>query len=359
MPGAYGTLTAMDATLDDRRWLAEVEEVAAAIVARAGESLLGFYRRGVAVEYKDKRQTDPVTVADRSVERQVRDEIRAAFPAHGFLGEEGATEATTSEYLWVLDPLDGTANFAGRLPFFGVSLALLRNGVPVVGCLWVPLAPNLRADVLRASYGNGARVGDEPLRVATPPFRPSGPVAVPPSLRWAFVVRKALSERPGEARNLGSITYELAMVAGGGFQWAVFAGPKLWDVAAGVLLIREAGGLALTRSRGRWVSLDRFVAPAPGKNGRPRTLRDWSRQVLVGSPATIGHVAPNLVPRRTPPRAVRWLLRRPRAVRRWWTARRKPAQPPTADSPPSTTPAPSGNGPGTPAPGPAPAVPPA
>ena len=323
----------MDATLDDRRWLAEVEAVAAAIVARAGDALLDHYRRGVTVEYKDKKQSDPVTVADRSVERQVRDEIAAAFPAHGFLGEEGASDAMTAEYLWVLDPLDGTANFAGRLPFFGVALALLRNGVPVVGCLWVPFAPNLQTDVLRASYGNGARVGSEPLRVASPPFRPSGPVAVPPSLRWAFVVREALSKRPGEARNLGSITYELAMVAGGGFQYAVFAGPKLWDVAAGVVLIREAGGLALTMSRGRWVPLDRFVAPGLGKDGRPRSLRDWSRPVLVGSPATLEHVAPNLVPRRPPPRAVGWLMRRPRVVRRWWTTRSKAGQ--TADGKPA------------------------
>ncbi|MDP8924221.1 MAG: inositol monophosphatase, partial [Chloroflexota bacterium] len=283
----------MDATWQDRRWLADVEATAAAIVARAGDTLLGHYRRGVVVEYKDKRQADPVTEADRAVERQVRDEIRAAFPSHGFLGEEGSSEATAAEHLWVLDPLDGTANFAGRLPFFGVSLALLRNGVPVVGCLWVPFAPNLGTGVLRASYGNGARVGDDPLRVSAGPFRPSGPVAVPSSLRWAFAVRDALARRPGEARNLGSICYELAMVAGGGFQYAVFAGPKLWDVAAGVLLVHEAGGLGLTWSRGRWVPLERFVPPAPGKDGRPRTLRDWARPVLVGSPATIRHVAPN------------------------------------------------------------------
>ena len=338
----------MDATLNDRRWLAEVEEVAAAIVARAGETLLGHYRRGVTVEYKDKRQTDPVTAADRGVERQVHDEIVAAFPSHGFLGEEGASEATMTEYLWVLDPLDGTANFAGRLPFFGVSLALLRNGVPVVGCLWVPFAPNLQTGVLRASFGNGARVGSEPLRVSSPPFRPSGPVATPPSLRWAFVVREPLAKSFGETRDLGSITYQLAMVAGGGFQYAVFAGPKLWDVAAGVLVIREAGGVALTWSRGRWVPLDRFVAPVPGKDGRPRTLRDWARPVLVGSPATIQHVAPNLVLRRPPPRAVRWLMRRPRVVRRWWTARSHPGQPPSSGA---NTPAPAEDGADCTAPG--------
>jgi myo-inositol-1(or 4)-monophosphatase len=275
----------MDATARDRRFLAEVEEVAAGILARAGDALLAHYRRGVAVEYKDRHGADPVTVADRATEEAVRRAILGQFPRHGFLGEEGAAEATGAEYLWVLDPLDGTANFAGRLPFFGSSLALLRNGVPVVGCLWVPFAPSLRTDVLRASFGNGARVGGEPLRVAAGEFRPRGPMAVPPSLGWMFDVRAPLAGRAGEARNLGSITYELAMVAGGGFQYAVFGGPKLWDVAAGVLLVREAGGHALTWHRGRWAGLDRFVPPAPGKDGKAKSLRDWARPVLVGSPA--------------------------------------------------------------------------
>ncbi len=312
---------AMEATQQDRRRLAEIEGTAAAIVMRAGETLLGYFRQGVQVEYKDKRQTDPVTVADRTVEQQVRDELARAFPSHGFLGEEGATDALAAEYLWVLDPLDGTANFAGRLPFFGISLALLRNGVPVVGCLWVPFSPSLRPGVLSTSFGNGARIGDEPIRVSDPPFRPSGPVAVPPSLRWAFQVREPLAKRGGEARNLGSICYELAMVAGGGFQYAVFAGPKLWDVAAGVLVVREAGGVSLTWQRGRWMQVDRFVAPAPRKDGKPTTLRDWRRPILVGSPATIAHVAPNLVLRPPPPRAVRWAFKQQRTARRWWASR--------------------------------------
>ena len=313
----------MESTARDRRVLAEIEDVAAAIVARAGERLLDFYKNGVAVEYKDTRRTDPVTVADRAVERQVREELASAFPDYGFLGEEGTSTALSSEYLWVLDPLDGTGNFAGRLPFFASSLALLRNGVPVVASLWVPYAPNLRAGVLRASFGNGARVGDEPLRVAPEPFRGSGPIAIPPSMGWAFELKGDLARRQGQARNTGSICYELAMVAGGGFQYAYFGGPKLWDVAAGVLLVREAGGHALTLSRGRWTSLDRFVAPGPDKDGKPRTLRHWSRAVLVGSPAAMLHVAPNLVPRRPPPVPVAWALRRQHAVRHWWAKRGK------------------------------------
>ena len=335
----------MEGVRRDRLQLAEIEERAAAIVERAGALLLERYRRPVAVEFKDERQRDPVTEADRAVERLVNDELRSAFPTHGILGEEGTTEDVGAEHVWVLDPLDGTANFAGRLPLFGVSLALLRNGVPVVGCLFVPFGPHLAAGVLRCSYGNGASVAGQPLRLEARPFRPSGPVALPPSFAWAFTLRGELARRPGELRNLGSICFELAMVASGGFQYAAFVRPRIWDVAAGVLLVREAGGDALVWEGRAWRRFDRFRVPPPGPKGKLTSLRDWARPLLVAGPGGLREVPPNLRLRPPPPRAVRWLWRRQRDLRGWWRARRhqggesptaaasEPAEPPDARSP--------------------------
>ena len=88
-------------------------------------------------------------------------------------------------------------------------------------------------------------------------------MAVPPGLRMMFAVNGDLAKRPGEARNLGSIVAEIAMVATGGFQYAVFGGPKLWDVAAGAVIVREAGGAALTWEGGRWRPIERFRVPKP------------------------------------------------------------------------------------------------
>jgi myo-inositol-1(or 4)-monophosphatase len=333
---ACGTLSGMDGVRRDRLWLAELEEFAAAVTAEAGEALLGRYRAPIAVEFKDEKRTDPVTEADRAIERLVRDRIRSRYPEHGVLGEEGTAVvgADGDEYLWVLDPLDGTANFAGRLPFFAVSLALLRNGVPVVGCLFVPFSPRLRAGVMRCSYGNGATLDSAPLRLEATEFRPAGPVALPPQFGWTFRLTGPLAKRLGEPRNTGSICYELAMVAGGGFQYAAFAGPRVWDVAAGVLLVREAGGEALTWRGRRWRRFDRFAPPPPRKDGNPTTLRDWARPVLVVGPGAFGHVVPNFRPRPLPPRAARLALRRTRAVRRWWTRRRSP---PEAEGPTAAT----------------------
>ncbi|MBA2448738.1 MAG: inositol monophosphatase [Chloroflexi bacterium] len=311
----------------DRRYLAELEEVAAAVTGRAGAMLLERYGAPISVEFKDEKRTDPVTEADRAVEAFVRSELLGHFPAHGFLGEEGTLEGADAEYLWVLDPLDGTANFAGRLPFFGVSLALLRNGVTVVGCLFVPFGPRLRAGVLRCSYGNGASIDGDRLRLPRTPFRPTGPVALPPAHRWAFQMRGELAKRPGELRNLGSICYELAMVVGGGFQYAAFVRPRIWDVAAGALLVREAGGAALTWDGRSWRSLERFVAPPLSRRGKPTTLRDWGQAVLVGAPCPMQRLARELRVRPAPPLALRWAFRRQRDVQGWWRRRTAGSQP--------------------------------
>src|SRR3954453_1264696 len=145
----------MDQRATQRHELAAFEEAAAEIVTRGAGLLREKLRGEIVVEFKDKRQRDPVTAVDRAVEALVCDELQRRFPHHGILGEEGTGEALTSEYLWVLDPLDGTANFAAGLPFFGLSLALLRDGAPIVGALYLPYWPGDQPAVLRASLGNG------------------------------------------------------------------------------------------------------------------------------------------------------------------------------------------------------------
>jgi myo-inositol-1(or 4)-monophosphatase len=324
--------------LPPQQELVAFEDAAAEIATRAAGLLREKLRTGVAIEFKDKRQRDPVTAVDRAVEALVRDELRQRFPSHGILGEEGTGDAIASEYVWVLDPLDGTANFAAGLPFFGLSLALLHDGMPIVGCLYLPYWPGDGPAILRASRGNGARIGDETVRLEQQPFRPGGPIAVPPGLRMMFRQQGDLAKRPGEARNLGSIVAELAMVATGGFQYAVFGGPRLWDVAAGVLIVQEAGGFAYTWDGDRWRTLHRFLAPIakpdPKKpDAKPKTLRDWVRPVLVATPGAAHHVASGLAPHKPPPRAVVWAIKKRGAAMKWLKRRGKPEPSKSNDAP--------------------------
>jgi hypothetical protein len=203
-------------------------------------------------------------------------------------------------------------------------------------------------------------------------------VAVPPGLRMMFAVTGNLAKRSGEARNLGSIVAEIAMVATGGFQYAVFGGPKLWDVAAGALIVKEAGGAALTWEGDRWRPIVQFRAPknrpsrkkpAPKdadqqKPAKPKTLRDWSQPVLVAIPGAAGHVGAGLAPRKPPPAALVWAYKQRQAARDWWRKKRgkagaagsPPAPPPSAPGSATTPPA---AGPAESAPADAPGAPPA
>jgi myo-inositol-1(or 4)-monophosphatase len=296
--------------------LRHLEELAARIVEQAGDELMRRFAGLVTVDYKDKQESNPVTEADRAVEHMIGEFLARELPHHGLLGEEGADQALDHEFVWVLDPLDGTANFAGRLPFFGVSLSLLHSGVPVVGAMFMPFAPTLQRGVIRASTGNGAWVGDTPLRVESAEFRAIDSAALP--LGGPFGMTGELAKKPGNIRNVGSIVYEIGLVAGGGLKYAAFGGPRAWDVAAGVVAVREAGGDVYRWRSGAWHRFERFEVPPPRRDAKkPPTMRDWAMPMLFVGRGAERHVVPNLIIRRPSLwRVVRgWTRRRIRQVR--------------------------------------------
>ena len=121
-------------------WLKEAEDCAVRLVREAGGLLMERFQRPMAIEYKDKEGwRDPVTEADRTAETFLSNELSARFPEHGFVGEEGEGRAAGEGGLtWVVDPLDGTTNFANGLPSFCCSIGLLEHGEPVVGAIFLP-----------------------------------------------------------------------------------------------------------------------------------------------------------------------------------------------------------------------------
>ena len=143
------------------------ESTAVQLARTAGERALAAFRNTVALEFKGKKKDNPVTVLDRDTETFLRTELRSAFPEHGLLGEEHADDiAADARYVWVIDPIDGTMNFASGLPLFGISVGLLEDGAPVAGCIWVPVGPTLGAGVYHARLGGGAYFDDTPMRVS-------------------------------------------------------------------------------------------------------------------------------------------------------------------------------------------------
>ena len=141
--------------------MSEFFEAAAAIAREAGALLLPFYHRRVQVEYKG--EVDLVTEADRASEALIVEKLQSHFPDHSLVAEEGSERSGNSGYCWYVDPLDGTTNFAHSFPMFCVSLALERDGEPLLGIVYDPL----RDELFSAEKGGGARLNNKEIHVSS------------------------------------------------------------------------------------------------------------------------------------------------------------------------------------------------
>ena len=292
----------------DAAALAELEQAAAEFAAGAGKLLAGYFGQTLGVEYKDRAGQDPVTTADRAAQAYLTGAIARRFPQHGILGEEDAPTpasdaAPAPDWLWVLDPLDGTTNFMNGFPVYASSIGVLYRGRPVVGAVYLPWpGASGGGAVLRCRAGGGARLDDTPVSVY-PTERPRGDrlVGLPGSFGATTRLGKGLKGQPlGQLRVTGSIAYELALTAVGSLQFAVIGAPRLWDMLGGALAVQEAGGVVMTRlagSRG-WHPLELI---APGWEARTPTmgeLRRWVAPLVAANPTLAPLVAHNLHPRR-------------------------------------------------------------
>lgn len=231
----------------------------------AGEIARHYYN---AVEARRKADRSMVTTADEEIERLLRARIMAAYPQHGILGEEGKNHQTSAEYLWAIDPIDGTGAFVSGLPIFGISIGLLRHGHPVLGCFYMPVLD----EWYEAGLGGPARFNGAPIEVLRHDLLDSEAFICVPS----NVHRRYTINYPGKVRSLGSMAAYVCYVARGTAAGAVIGRPRLWDVAAGLAILERAGGGArLLRSRTPLdvrTMLDRQPAPEPVVVGSPEAV---------------------------------------------------------------------------------------
>ena len=296
----------------DEGLLAKVEGQAIDMAREAGAILSRYFGKPLDVEYKDKHEQDPVTAADKDSQEYLEQAISEAFPDHGVLGEEDRErereDTPLPDFLWVLDPLDGTKNFLSGLPIYACSVGVLYHGNPVVGAVFLPWPGDGAGAVLHARRGGGAFMDREPISVS-PLEEPKANslVTVPGSFGANFRFRKPMRGRIGEMRVTGSIAYELAMTARGVLQYSVTTGPHLWDVAAGIVLVLEAGGIAMWRKRGggvkslfgssRWEPVESLVPSWQSGQTTAKELRRWTATMVLGSPGVVRYVTSNMRPR--------------------------------------------------------------
>lgn len=249
------------------------------LIIRAGvEELLPRFHQ---VGHRVKDDGSILTEADLAMQRRLCIELARRWPEIDFLGEEMPPERhaallrDTGRPLWCLDPLDGTSNFAAGLPCFATSLALLIGGEPVLGVIYDPM----HDECFRADKGHGAWLNERPLSIRATRYSLDRSVALVDLKRLATPLARRLVEKPPYAsqRNFGSSALEWAWIAAGRGHVYLHGGQKLWDFAAGSLILAEAGGYSCTLEREP--VFKQTLAPrsviAGGGNALFRGWRDW------------------------------------------------------------------------------------
>ena len=261
--------------------LDRLEALAAEMARLAGAEITAALGRTLAVRYKgdeaaEAAARDPVSEVDHAAETLIRARLAEAAPGHDIIGEEiDERPGRDHDWVWAIDPVDGTANFVNGLPLFAASIGVLHRGRPVVGALWCSASHALRAGVYSAREGGALAFDGAPFEPAARPDVRRRLVGLPDG---------GGPDLPFDARRTGSAAIECAFVAAGLLAAARFATPNLWDVAGGAALVLAAGGEVRVGGGDGWEPLERFEAPSGD-------LARWGRPMILGEPGAVAALA--------------------------------------------------------------------
>lgn len=214
------------------------------ISKEAGELIKNAFGKTHSVEFKTN-ELNLVTETDKASEKLITDFIRKKYPSHGILAEEGSELNKDAEYLWVIDPLDGTTNFAHGLPIFSVSIGLQKNGETIAGVVYDIMRDIVySAEKGSGSFENGKRINVSRNNNLGHSVLVTGfPYNIKENPDKAYERFIAFLKQARAIRRLGSAAIDFCYVANGVFDgfWEVFLHP--WDICAGKLIVEEAGGI--------------------------------------------------------------------------------------------------------------------
>jgi myo-inositol-1(or 4)-monophosphatase len=253
--------------------LTRMEAVAVELATIGGREILATLGSLMAVQYKGDDNAialmrDPVSEVDGRVEAKIRSHLADYFPDHGIIGEEMAIQsARDSDFVWAVDPIDGTSNFINGFPLFASSVGVLYRGVPVVGALWCSTSHLLTPGVYHSGGGAGLQFeGEQVSRMLNPAVRK----------RLAGDPHGQSGIGPWDGRKTGSAAIECAFVAAGLLQVARFATPNIWDVAGGIALARASGASAFQDEDGNWEPFASF-------GDQLAQMAQWRRPLILGT----------------------------------------------------------------------------
>lgn len=258
--------------------LRDIEGLAVELSRLAGAEIVNSLGKLLAVRYKgaaDREQhwRDPVSEVDGRVEQLIRARLAERFPGHDILGEESEERPGRGhDFVWAVDPIDGTTNFINGFPLFAASIGVLYKGQPIAGAVWCASTHALRAGIYHAHRGGPLHFENEPLK------REHNP-----DIRRRLAGEPVLSHglfHPFEVRKTGSAAIECAFVAAGLLRVARFERPNVWDIAAGIALVEAAGGSVVASAGEGWNPFESFAVAAD--DGEDTDIRDWHAQVILG-----------------------------------------------------------------------------
>ncbi len=249
--------------------------VMVAAARKAGRPLVRDFNELENLQISMKGPADFVTSADKRTERILIEELSRARPGYGFLGEEGgAIEGADKSHRYIIDPIDGTTNFLHGIPHFAISIGLEREGQLVSALVYNPVTD----DLFTAEKGHGAFLNNKRLRVAARKELGSSVIAT----GLPFMGKEGHARAPAEMaavmnvtagiRRMGAASLDLAYVAAGRFDGFWEHGLQPWDVAAGILLLKEAGGVITDINGGEQMMSNGQVVCA-NENLHPQLLK--------------------------------------------------------------------------------------
>jgi myo-inositol-1(or 4)-monophosphatase len=260
--------------------LKDIERTAVELARLAGAEIVSALGGLLAVRYKgneaadEERWRDPVSEVDHKVEVLMRARLAERFPDHSVIGEEiDQRLGHSGDFVWAIDPVDGTANFINGFPLFAASIGVLHRGQPIAGALWCATSHALRAGVYHARRGGPLSFDDQAIEPKPNPAVRRRLAGVPFAGRGGNL--------PWDVRKTGSAAIECAFAAAGLLSVARFHRPNLWDVAGGVALVRAAGGVVKTPNGTGWESFESFEPDSCVSDAAPE-LRHWTRPLIVG-----------------------------------------------------------------------------
>ena len=261
----------------------DFESFVDSLATASGEAILPFFRTSIGIEDKARGSAtafDPVTEADRAAESIMRRMIAATFPAHGIVGEEFGTVRPDAEFVWVLDPIDGTKGFISGLPVWGTLIGLARNGKPSYGLMHQPFTrERFRGDGRSAYWGQGPRHGtDRKLRSRRCAELSRATVMTTTPAMFSAPERARYDAIEAQARlaRYGADCYAYCMLAAGHVDLVIESGLKPYDIVALVPVIEGAGGRITTWDGGSPAQGGQIVA-----SGDP-ALHDTVLKMLAG-----------------------------------------------------------------------------